>query len=97
MSSYTLSNCEIIDNSAALHGGAIWCNASMTLMSCEIIGNSALGNGGAILSYLSNGPRLLTLANCTIISNSAHGFGAPLAVHLGCLLISGVLVYTLKE
>ena len=27
----------------------------------------------------------------------AWGFGAPLAVHLGCLLISGALLFTLKE
>jgi MFS family permease len=27
----------------------------------------------------------------------AWGFGAPLAVHLGCLLISGTLLFTMKE
>jgi hypothetical protein len=26
-----------------------------------------------------------------------YGFSAPLAVHLGCLMISGALVFTLKE
>ncbi len=28
---------------------------------------------------------------------SAYGFGAPLTVHLGCLMISGLLIFTMKE
>jgi hypothetical protein len=28
---------------------------------------------------------------------SAYGFSAPLAVHLGLLMVSGVLIFTLKE
>jgi MFS family permease len=28
---------------------------------------------------------------------TAYGFGAPLTVHLGCLMISGLLIFTMKE
>ena len=28
---------------------------------------------------------------------SAYGFGAPLTVHLGCLMLSGLLIFTMKE
>jgi predicted outer membrane repeat protein len=46
-----VSNCDFIDNSAGLEGGAIHSSASLTVIDSNFIGNSAL-LGGAI----SNAP-----------------------------------------
>ena len=77
-SSANISNCIIIDNSAARYGGGIWVHDSSPIISnCVIAGNSAVNYGGGIFvsTVSSTTVSSPTVTNCTLTGNSATDGG----------------------
>jgi predicted outer membrane repeat protein len=71
LSSPTIANCIIINNTAAEQGGGIACNGSSpTIANCTIAANTA-GMGGGI-DITSSSPNIV---NCTIEENEANWGG----------------------
>jgi Secretion system C-terminal sorting domain len=91
LTSPTLTNCTISDNSANNYGGGGMYNdnASPTLTNCTISGNSAAISGGGILNKdISSSP---ILTNCTISGNSADYGGGMYGSHSGLHIKNTIL------
>ena len=83
--SLTLTDCTLIGNSSAVHGGAILNNgsssgnATLTLNNCTLTGNSASASAGAIFNLgATSGHATLNLTNCTLSGNSASEYGGAI-------------------
>jgi len=74
LSSPTIQNCTISENTGAWWGGGIYCyHCSPTIDNCVIKNNSGPEKGGGIACYNSSSPKI---TNCTISENSGgHGGG----------------------
>jgi predicted outer membrane repeat protein len=83
--SLTLTDCTLIGNSSAVHGGAILNNgsssgnATLTLNNCTLTGNSSAASGGAIFNLgAASGHATLSMTNCTLNQNSASQYGGAI-------------------